>query len=421
MNVSNDGSGVRRVVRCRVCEGTDWQPVIDFGDHPMSDNFLDPADSYDNEPYFPLAVVSCRSCRLMSLTHVVDPELLFRNYAYVTSPSETMRHHVRHVAETCRDQFAMPSGSLVVEIGSNIGTQLVAFQDMGMRTLGVDPARNLALVANAEGIETLPEFFSVPTAEHIAKEYGRAQLILGRHVFAHIDDIAGIAMGVGKLLEPDGVFAIEMPYALDLLEKNEFDTIYHEHLSYFLVRPLMELFSRHALQVVDIQRLPKLHGGAILVFVAHRNGPWTLRPSVARLLAEEETAGAYTDAAYHRFAEAADRIRRELTTLVRGLVADGKRVAGYGAPAKGNTLLNTCGLGPADLEFCLDTTDLKQGKVTPGMHIPVHTPEYGHAKAPDYFLLLAWNYADEILRKEQAYRAAGGRFILPVPAPTVMS
>jgi C-methyltransferase-like protein/putative zinc binding protein/methyltransferase family protein len=420
MNVSNDGSGVRQVVECRVCGGSDWQEVIDFGLHPLSDNFLDRADFYEQEPYFPLAVISCRSCRLMSLTHVVDPEILYRNYAYVTSPSETMKEHVGYVARTCKQRFAMPADSLVVEMGSNVGTQLLAFRDVGMRTLGVDPARNLAVIANAEGIETLPEFFSAASATQIAKEYGPARLILGRHVFAHIDDIDDIATGVRKLLADDGVFAIEMPYALDLLEKNEFDTIYHEHLSYFLVKPLVTLFARHGLRVVDIERLP-VHGGAMLVFVAPQDGPWEQRPVVAEMLELEERSGVYQDGAYEDFARVSMRVRDEVTSLVRSLVADGKRIAGYGAPAKGNTLLNACGLGPADLEFCADTTDIKHGKVTPGTHIPVHSPEYGRQHAPDYFLMLAWNYADEILRKERPYLDAGGKFIMPIPTPTIVS
>jgi novobiocin biosynthesis protein NovU/D-mycarose 3-C-methyltransferase len=408
----------RQVTECRVCGKSDWQEVISLGPMPLANGYLVPSDSYDDEPYFPLALVSCRSCRLMSLTLVVNPERLYRDYAYVTSDSDMIRQHMRFVAHTCRDRFRMPDGSLVVELGSNIGTQLVEFKAMGMRTLGVDPAENLAEIANRAGIETLPDFFSAEAAEVIRRRYGAARLLLGRHVFAHIDDVAGIASGARALLSREGVFAIEVPYALDMLEKTEFDTIYHEHLSYFLVGTLVTLFERHGLRVVDVERLP-VHGGSILVCVGLTDGPWPVSERVSQLLALEERSGLYEDSAYLRFARDVEIIRTELPALVRRLVADGKRVAGYGASAKGNTVLNACGLGRAELEFCSDTTDLKQGKVLPGTHIPVCAPEYARDNAPDYYLLLAWNYADEILRKERAFLDTGGRFIVPIPRPSI--
>jgi novobiocin biosynthesis protein NovU/D-mycarose 3-C-methyltransferase len=215
------------------------------------------------------------------------------------------------------------------------------------------------------------------------------------------------------------VFAIEVPHALELLRRCEFDTIYHEHLSYFFVSTLVTLFERHGLRVVDIERL-SVHGGSLLVFVGLGDGVWPVRPIVPELLVEEERCGIHDDEIYRRFARDVDRLGDELVTMVRGLVAAGKRLAGYGAPAKGNTLLNVCGLSPRELEFCCDTTQLKQGKVLPGTHIPVHSPEYAKAQAIDYYLLLAWNYSEEILRKETDFIAAGGRFILPVPRPTIV-
>ncbi|MGH3799273.1 MAG: methyltransferase domain-containing protein [Pseudonocardiaceae bacterium] len=410
----------RQVVECRVCGKNDWQEVVSFGLVPLANGFLDPADSYDDEPYYPLSVISCRSCRLMSLTHVVDPEVLYRAYPYVTSDSDMIINHMRYVAELCRQRFDMAPGSFVVEIGSNTGRQLTMFQEAGMRTLGVDPAHNIARVANENGVETLPEFFSAEMAGYIKKLYGQARLILGRHVFAHIDDVAGIAAGVRELLSPDGVFAIEVPYALDLLERVAFDTIYHEHLSYYAVDTFVTLFEQHGLRVLDVERL-SVHGGSILVFVGHANGPWLVRPAVQELRTLEELAGLHNDATYHQFVSDVEQIRRELPTLVRDLVADGKRIAGYGAPAKGNTVLTVCGLGCDELEFCSDTTELKQGKVLPGTHVPVRTPEYARAHMPDYYLLLAWNYADEIIGKEPAFLARGGKFILPIPRPSIVA
>jgi SAM-dependent methyltransferase len=417
MDASN---GARRVSKCRVCGGTEWQEVTSLGRVPLANGYLEPADSYPDERYFPLELVSCRSCRLLSLTLVVDPEILYRNYAYVTSDSDTIRQHMGYVAQVCQDRFELPAGSLVVEIGSNIGTQLVPFRDAGMRVLGIDPAENLAAVANDAGLETLPEFFCPDVAESVRRDYGPARLILGRHVLAHIDDLSGISAAARRLLRPDGVFAIEVPYALDMLERTEFDTIYHEHLSYFLVGTLVTLFEQHGLCVVDVERLP-VHGGSILVFVGHEDGPWPVAPRVKELLALEERSGSHDDSTYRRFGRDVELIRQDLPALVRGLVAEGKRVAGYGASAKGNTVLNACGLGAGELEFCSDTTDLKQGKVLPGTHIPVCTPEYSKAHRPDYYLLLAWNYAEEILRKERAFLDGGGRFIVPIPKPTIVS
>lgn len=411
---------VREITECRVCGTADWQDVVSFGPVPLANAFLDPAASYGDEPRFPLGVVSCRTCRLMSLTHVVDPELLYRDYAYTTPESETIDRHMRHVGDVCRRRLGLREDDLVVEIGSNTGAQLRVFGDTGMRTLGVDPARNVAEIAIQEGIETLPEFFSPETAAGIAATHGRAKLVLARHVIAHIDDLSGVAEALRALLRPDGVFVMEVPYAVDLLERVAFDTIYHEHLSYFSVGALAVLFERTGMKVLDVERFP-VHGGSILVFVGPQDGPHPVRPAVGELLALEERAGLRDEATYHRFTRNVDRIRDELPVLVRGVVAAGERVAGYGAPAKGNTILNVCGLGPEEIAFCTDTTGFKQGKVLPGTHVPVVAPEHARTDVPGCYLLLAWNYADEIIRKESAFLDNGGRFIVPIPRPSMVT
>nr|QVQ68803.1 mmyC [uncultured bacterium] len=408
-----------QVTTCRVCGEQDWQPVLSFGDLPLADSFLKPSDSYDDEPRYPLGVVCCRSCRLMSLTHVVDPEVLYRTYPYTTSDSEMMTKHMQRVVEICRDRFGVAPGSFVVEIGSNTGSQLKAFQKAGVRTLGIDPALNIVEVARRRGVETLPDFFSVESAKSVKEKYGTPRLILGRHVFAHIDDISGVVEGVRSILDPDGLFAIEVPYLVDMLQRNEFDTIYHEHLSYFGVGTLATLFERHGLRVVDVERLP-VHGGSILVFAGLADGTWTTRPIVEELIAGEREFGLDKDGTYEQFALNFASIKEELVSLIRGLRAEGKRIVGYGAPAKGNTLLNACGLGVDDLEFCSDTTEFKQGTVLPGTHIPVRAPSEVAADEVDYYLLLAWNYSEEILKKEQAFIAKGGRFILPNPTPSIV-
>lgn len=417
MDVTSDARPVRS---CRVCGKTDWQNVLSLGAMPLANGYLDSADCQDREPRYPLDVISCRCCRLLSLTYVVDPAILYRHYLYVTSDSDTITQHMRYVADLCRQQLSLQPGELVVEIGSNTGAQLMLFKDVGMRTLGIDPARNLAAVANEHGIETLSEFFTGDMARQVAERYGPARLILARHVFAHIDDVSMAATAISTLLSEDGMFVIEIPYVVDLLERVAFDTIYHEHISYFSLRTLITLFERHNLQVHDIRRL-SVHGGSILVFVGLMNGRRRVQPSVAKLLDLEEGIGLDDDVTYLRFARNVERIRHDLRSLIRGLVAEGKTVAGYGAPAKGNTIMNFCGFGPGEVAFCSDTTSLKQGKVLPGTHIPVVSPEQAKAAKPDYYLLLAWNYADEIVAKESAFLAGGGQFIIPIPRPVIIS
>ncbi|GAA4855792.1 class I SAM-dependent methyltransferase [Saccharopolyspora rosea] len=409
----------RHITECRVCGRQNWQQVASYGMVPLANALLEEAESYDDEPRYPLGVVSCRFCRLMSLTHVVDPAVLYRDYLYVTPDSRSMAWHMRRVVELCRRRFNVARDSFVLEIGSNTGLQLDLFRQQGMRTLGVDPARNIARVANDNGIETWPEFFSAEVGGAVRRRFGQPKLILGRHVFAHIDDIAGVAAGVRELLSLDGVFAIEVPYALELLEKTAFDTIYHEHLSYFTVGTLRTFFDRHGMRVLDVEPT-EVHGGSVLVFVGHRGGPWRTRAVVDEICEQEERAALHDDETYRRFARDVERVRTELGALVRELVAEGNRVAGYGAPAKGNTLLNLCGLDGAQLEFCSDTTPLKQGKVLPGTHVPVRSPEYAEDHAPDYYLLLAWNYARDILAKESAFLSGGGRFIVPIPRPAIV-
>ncbi|OJF15668.1 SAM-dependent methyltransferase [Couchioplanes caeruleus subsp. caeruleus] len=400
------------VTTCRVCGASSWQNVISFGDVPLANAFLDQPGP---EGAYPLELISCRECRLLSLTAVVDPRVLYRTYSYVTSESETMTRHMQEVVRLCAER--VDSGRLVVEVGSNTGNQLQLFQAAGHPVLGVDPARNLAAIAAERGVPTLAEYFGSDIAGAIAAVHGRASLILGRHVFAHIDDLTDVLAGVQALLTDDGLFAIEVPYAVDMVNTVAFDTIYHEHLSYFLISTLDRLFTRHGLRTVDVRRLA-VHGGSVLVTAARSDSRWEASERVGELIAAEKDQGFLTDDRYEQFAARVRTTCTELTELVRKEVADGKRVAGYGASAKGTTLLNICGLTRAEVEFCTDTTPQKQGRFTPGTHIPIVAPE-DVEEQPDLRLMLAWNYAEEILRREAAYLDAGGGFIIPVPEPVV--
>jgi SAM-dependent methyltransferase len=410
----------RDVTECRVCEGREWVDVLSFGPMPLANRYVAPEEPPDAEPRFPLDVVFCPGCGLLMLRQVVDPTVLYRHYVYISSESATIMNHTRWLASEIVERFGLGAASLVVEFGSNTGLQLEEFRARGTRVLGVDPARNLADIANARGVPTLPEFFDGGAAKTILDRAGRPQVVLGRHVFAHIDDLTGVFEGAETCLGPDGVLAVEVPYLVDMVDGNEFDTIYHEHLSYFSVGTLRRLFDRFAFRVFDVERVP-VHGGSIVVFACRRGARRPETTRLAALFEEEESRGVRTARYFTEFAARARAIRTALRAVVGEARAAGDVVAGYGAPAKGNTLLNFCGCGPLDLEFVIDTTQFKQGKLLPGTRIPIRPEAYARTRRPDYFLMLAWNYAQEIVNKERAYLEAGGRFIVPIPSPVVVS
>jgi len=339
---------------------------------------------------------------------------MFRNYLYVSGTSDTIPAHFAAYAKDVAERF-VPKDGLVVEIGSNDGTLLRAFDRGAVRVLGVEPARNIAAMANAAGIPTLDEFFGEAIAGEIATKHGRASAIIGNNVVAHIDDLHGLMNGVTALLEGRGVFVAELPYLVDLLEKTAYDTIYHEHLSYFSVRSVEDLASRHGLRLVDVRRVG-VHGGSIRVFISRDGEP---SPEVTKLLALEEKSGLRAGRPLGAFVEAVERQRQDLTRVLAEIRAS-RHIAGYGAPAKGNTLLNYCGIDRSVLDFIVDRSPLKHGLLTPGTHIPVEPPERLAVSDIRDTLLLAWNFAEEILRQQTAYRSRGGRFIVPIPTPIVV-
>jgi SAM-dependent methyltransferase len=402
-----------------VCGQRRWLDVVSLRPTPCANGYLDPDAPLDQEVRYPLDVVVCQNCWLMSLRQVVDPEVLYRNYSYVCSNSATITRHLRRLVRTCVDYSGLTPGELVVEIGSNTGDHLRSFAERGMRTLGVDPARDLAVAARAKGVPTVAEFFTAHTAAAVRRTHGRARLILGRHVFAHIDDLGDVLAGVRTLLDPDGVFLIEVPYLAELIANCQFDTIYHEHLSYFSVHTLDRLFERHGMRMLNVARAD-VHGGSILVFAGVAESTRPVDPSVAMLLDREKRMGLTGPRVFREFATRVEQVTGSVRDLVRELATEGNRIAGYGAPAKGNSLLNACGLGRDEVEFCSDTTELKQGKLLPGSHVPVRSPDEAARHPPDYYLLLAWNYAPEIIGRERRFLDDGGRFIVPIPEPVVV-
>ncbi|RYZ61719.1 MAG: methyltransferase domain-containing protein [Proteobacteria bacterium] len=342
------------------------------------------------------------------------PEILFRHYLYFSSVSAAMVQHFAAYATHVRERFVAP-GALVVEVGSNDGILLRAFSGHDVRILGVDPAVNVAEQARQNGVPTLAEFFGEPVAHSIVAEHGRAAVIIGNNVFAHIDDLHSVMRGIDALLAEDGVLVLEFPYVVTLLEGLEFDTVYHEHVSYLGTRPLAHLFARYGMEIFEVGD-QDVHGGSVRVFARRRGGrPGAIDPSVALHDERERAAGIDDPVRLARFATEVASLRDELRRVLAEITGRGQRVVGYTAPAKGTVLLNYCGLDASQVAYLADATPAKQGRYVPGVRIPIRTPEHFRADQPDYALLLAWNHEREIVEKEAAFRAAGGKFIVAVP------
>jgi len=399
--------------RCRACGSTRGELVLDLGLQPLANNLLRPEDLAKPEPRFPLRVFVCPDCWLLQITDLVPPVEMFTEYLYFSSFSDTMLHHARTAAERYLGEFQLGPGSFVVEVASNDGYLLQNFHRAGVPCLGIEPAANIAKVAQEKEIETWTEFFGEQLARRVVAERGAADLILGNNVFAHAPDINDFTAGLAALLKPDGRAVLEFPYGVELVEQTEFDTIYHEHVFYFTLTPLVPLFRRHGLEIFHVERLP-IHGGSLRLH-AGRTGSQPMRASVVALLEEERAKGVNQPAFYQGFAAQVRQLREDLMAKLSELKRQGQTLAAYGASAKGSTLLNYCALGGETLDFVADRSPHKQGRLTPGTHLPIVGPEELAKRQPDHTLLLTWNFADEILRQQQAYRKAGGRFIVPVP------
>ena len=402
---------VRQGRGCRVCAAGTLEKFLDLGEMPPANALLQAEELRLPEARYPLALSHCRNCELIQLTHVLAPELLFQRYVYFSSVSDAMTRHFAELAHEVADRFVAENG-LVVEIGSNDGILLRSLLSRPLRVLGVDPARNVAEHARSRGVPTIADFFTEALARDIRKQQGPASAILANNVFAHIDDLDEVMRGIGTLLSEEGVLVMEFPYVVDFLEQLEFDTVYHEHLSYFGVRPLAHLFGRFEFEIFDVRR-QSVHGGSIRIFARRKAGA-PVAAAVAALDALERPLAADPDR-LARFARDVAALRTQLIAVVHELRADKKRVVGYTAPAKGNVLLNYCGFGPEQIEYLADATPAKQGLYSPGMKIPIRSPDEFRRDRPDYALLLAWNHQAEVLEKEKAYREAGGKFIIPVP------
>lgn len=402
----------RRLERCRICGSRDLDRFLELGETPLANAFVAPERPDDPEARFPLDVLRCSSCGLVQLSVVVRPDILFGHYLYATSASAPMVEHFAALAEEIVLRFA-PPGSLVVEVGSNDGVLLRPLQEGGAKVLGIEPAANLAAQANADGLETWTEYFATPVAHRVVAERGRARVVVANNALGQIDGLDDVATAVDTLLDDDGVFVAEVPYLAHLLERVEYDTIYHEHLSYFAVAPLEKLFSGVGLELFDVRQLPT-HGGSIRIYVG-RPGAHAPTADLSAARAAERDAHLDDPDAYARFAERVRASREALRAMLGDLVRSGHRVAGLGATAKSCTLLHYCGIGSDTIDFIGDSTPLKQGLLTPGTHIPVRPEAAILDGRVDRVLLLAWNYADAIVRRHTDFIARGGRFIHPIP------
>ena len=401
---------------CRSCGAKGLHPILSFGDTPLANALVTPGQSRPVDVAYPLDLVYCPSCTLVQITEEVPPEVLFREYVYLSSFSDTTVANARTIAHRLIDRRRLGDGSLVVEIASNDGYLLQHYRDRGVPVLGIDPARNIAEVARRKGIETLDEFFTLEFAQRLVAEGRRADVIHANNVMAHVPDTNGFVRGIATLLREDGVAVIEVPYVVEMIDHLEFDTIYHEHLCYFSLTAVDALFRRNGLRVIDVERLP-IHGGSLRIFGAVSG---ERSEAVTKMLADESTWGVSSVGAYDDFSRRVDALSESLRGLLGKLKSEGKSIAAYGASAKGTTLLSYTHIDGGTIDFVADRSTVKHGKLTPGTHIEIVPAEELLTRMPDYVLMLVWNFAEEILRQQQEYRSRGGKFIIPLPEVTIV-
>ena len=403
---------------CRLCGSHDLTNVLGLKPTPPANAFVPKTSVAAPQEAFPLDLWFCRNCRHIQLLDVVDPNILFGDYPYVSGTSPVFVRHFEDYATEVIGKFSLQPDDLVVDIGSNDGTLLKPFQAAGMKVLGIDPAESIAAAANADGIETLPAFFTRETALDIRERHGTAMCITANNVFAHIDDLTATVEAIRELLAPRGIFVFEVSYFVDVFEKTLFDTIYHEHLDYHTVGPLPQFFAAHGLDLFAAERIDT-HGGSLRGFVQIEGGECA-GSGIETLVENESALGLDREETLRDYSSRIDKLGRELGTLIEELRRDGKRLAGYGAPAKATTLMHHFGIGREQIEFIVDDNPLKQGLYSPGLYVPVLPSSAISERQPDYLVILAWNFAEPIMDKCGDFARNGGHFIVPLPEVQVI-
>lgn len=401
--------------RCRFCGTPLEHTFVDLGMSPLCQTHIERRQLNSMEPFYPLHAFVCKECFLVQLGQYVSANEIFSEYAYFSSFSDSWLTHCRTFASNMEAALSLSRDSVVVEVASNDGYLLQYFKEQGQKVYGVEPAANVADVAIGKGIPTVVEFLGVETAGRIAREHGRADLLIGNNVLAHVPDLNDFVGGLRILLAENGTLTMEFPHLFKLMEFNQFDTIYHEHFSYFSLTTAERVFSSHGMTLFDVEELPT-HGGSIRIHVRHNSqSDRRISPRVNELRANERAMGVGNLETYTRFGARVEAAKRRLLDVLISIRGEGKTIVGYGAPGKGNTLLNYCGIRTDFLKFTVDRNPYKQGKFTPGTHIPILDPAMIKEARPDYVLILPWNLKDEIMAQNSFIREWGGRFIIPIP------
>lgn len=403
--------------KCRICD-TPIEPFISFGKMPIANGFLS-SDQFKEEYFFELEAAFCSNCTMVQLLEQPDTKKMFHeNYAFFSSTSKSMAVHFKEFAEHVKKDYLTSADPFVVELGCNDGIMLQHFADSGMKHLGIEPSTNVAEVANEKGVSTISEFFSESLAKDIVEKYGQADAFLGANVMCHIPDFNSVIAGIKILLKPDGIILFEDPYLGDVIEKTSYDQLYDEHVFLFSLSSIKYAFEKYDLELIDIEP-QKTHGGSMRYVIAHK-GDREVSRNVRDQYDKEKKIGLNKRKTYDIFRTNCEKSRDKLNNLLKDIKGQGSRVAGYAATSKSTTILNYCGINSDLIEFISDTTPIKQGKFSPGKHIPIKPYEEFSKKYPDYAVLFAWNHAEEILAKEQEFKAAGGKWIVYVPKVQVL-
>jgi hypothetical protein len=419
VEIVRDQNTARRNVSCRLCGSRLRHTLVDLGMSPPCESFLQGDQLDQMELYYPLNVLVCDRCYLVQLKEYVSPETIFSEYAYFSSFSTSWVAHAKAYCGAITERLGLGADSFAVELASNDGYLLQHFLPLGVPVLGVEPAANVARAAVEKGVPTRVDFFGVRLALQMVAEGLRADLIIGNNVLAQVPDLNDFVAGIKILLKPEGVVTLEFPHVERLMTENQFDTIYHEHFSYFSLLTIDLMAARHGLRLIDVEELPT-HGGSLRVYLANEGSSWATDDSIAELLDREKRHGLTEMTTYTSFGYKAQRAKRDLLAFLISAKDEGKTICGYGAPGKGNTLLNYCAIGTDFLDFTVDRNPYKHGRFTPGMHIPIKSIEAIEQAKPDYILVLPWNLKDEIIQQMHHVAAWGAKFVVPIPFVTVI-